>query len=224
MAVFKPETGGDLIASGDTSVSVHIHYHLGRGGYTGSYDFWTLVLEHPILSSVTAAFVYDVVKSLANKAVSLLKGATTPTKRTDIIIPFWNQSLVVARVICIGPAGEAGRIPSNDETTQAIASATNTLQAALAESEARKPLLVTMELSARKDTLDSRIHTGDRTGPMPGLENQIATAKSVKPTLLEAPEAKGTKARSKNHRRRGSKSKTVAKATRSRKRKGKRKR
>ncbi len=91
-----------------SSVAVHVHYHLARGAYTGDYDFWTLVVQHPVLSSMTAAFLYDLTKILARKTITLLKGAATRAKRVDLMIPFRSQSWVVVRVIGSPPPGEVG--------------------------------------------------------------------------------------------------------------------
>jgi len=181
-----------------TEVLVHVHYRLARGGVTGNYDFWTLLLQNPIVQTlllgVGSAIIYDLLKALAKKIVSLLSGATTRrAKRVDTIIPVENGSVIVVRTVCVGDAFAEARIPSEDEVRRAIESAMAAYRVQVVANPS-KPIVVSISFQFRTNTnrdgtvtTEANIRTRAvvMTSLLPGVQDQIAQAKSVKPVLLD---------------------------------------
>jgi hypothetical protein len=168
--------------------AVHVHHRIAIGGYLGRYELWTLLVQHPILSTVAfgvaSNYATKLIDALAKKAHALLKRAMTRGKRVDIMIPFEGQSWVIARVIGRPPPDEpAGGIPSEDEVHQALMSATQARQNAY-QKESGKPLVITAELHVKEGPawLHIRTSLGSRLGP--AVEKQIAKARSEKPVSL----------------------------------------
>src|SRR5262249_21733984 len=140
-------------------------------------------------ASMTAALIYETTKTLAKKAITLLKRAVTRAKRVDMMIPFRTDSWVVVRVIGDTPPGTVGRaIPSESEVQQALNSATDSLQIAF-EQEPQKPVAVTAELHVISGSVQLRVNTTVGPREWPAFEKQIAMARSEKPTILGATDA-----------------------------------
>jgi len=128
-----------------SEISVYIHYQRAEGAYTGDYDFWTILVT--ILLSAGGNFLYDVMKTVAKKAVALLKGSTTDFKRVDVLIQRPSQSMATVRIICGTKSGKpTDPIPSEDQVCQVLVSATQAL-----EKEAGKSLFVSVELNVTTD-------------------------------------------------------------------------
>lgn len=171
-------------------VSVHVHFRIARGGHSGTYDFWTLVVQQPLLSSIASAVIYEMTKALAMKTVTLLQKAVTRAKRVDMMIPFRTDSWVILRIFGDTPPGTVGRsIPNQSEVQNALDKATKLLRTKIYQ-EPQKPVAVTANLRVISGSVSLRVFADIGPREWPGFERQIAMARSEQPTVLGATIAK----------------------------------
>lgn len=158
----------------NSELLVRIKHSLKWSLSAGNYDFWTFIV--PKIVGDSNADVHDLMKLVAQKAVSLLKKSTSEKKRVDIFINFENETWEIVRIIGTTWAIVEGKIPIEDEIFAALASA-------LIERELNraKVVIATLEIFGREHgyltiTMDSKVGSS--------IQNEMADALSGETIIL----------------------------------------
>jgi len=160
---------------GVNEVSVYIYHTLERGGETGPWDLW-----HMLVVGWLTIGSYDVIKPILKKAIALLKGAGHRAKGVELLLPFRSQSMVHVTVISDAPPDDpTDAIPSEDQVYDALISVITALK-----KEGQKSSYVSGELFIRKGSASLEIDRPKRSVP-PEVKARAEKARAEKPESLK---------------------------------------
>jgi hypothetical protein len=172
----------DLGLGKDSSLNIKLHYHVGKGAYWGSYDFWTAVVENLVAATIFIP-IGVIINILSNKIYETLKGSKSEkdmseSSRFDLLIQEKNNSLIVVRIMRSAQFRTKKKIEKED-IFKAIDKAIDTYKE-LSNTTPNLPIYVCIELNNRSDEISIDIHheVNADFSEMYGIKTEIENANS----------------------------------------------